>query len=403
MKRTPILVVGIHAGGPQMLPPTLRDRIEAAQVLIGGKRHLAYFPTFTGETVLIAADVGAAVERARQGWEAGERVAVLASGDPLWYGVGATLRKALPPEALEIHPAPASFQLAFAALAEPWHDAALLSAHGRPLSEILHHVFAAPKAAILTDRMQTPAVVARALLVAGLNADAACAVCENLGAGDRRVLRMTLAEVARREDFAPLNVFIVWNPRPRLSRPPGLPDEAFITLGGQITKREIRLLSLAELALGADEVLWDIGAGSGAVAIEAAAGQPTARVYAVERRPEFCACIRQNLSRLDTPNVQVVEGNAPEVCRDLPDPDAVFIGGSGGRLTELVGVAQERLHPGGRLVINVVTLDHLETLRRMAPTAQVTLAQIGRGKAIQSSLRLEALNPVFMFTWRKPA
>lgn len=401
MKRTPVLVVGIHAGGVQMLPPTLRERIEAAQVLIGGKRHLASFPAFAGETIVIAADAGFAVARARQGWEAGERVAVLASGDPLWYGFAATLHKALPPEALEIHPAPASFQLAFAALAEPWHDAALLSAHGRPLAAMLPQALAASKAAILTDPVQTPAVVARALIAAGMNADASCAVCENLGADNQRVLRMTLAEAAQQEEFAALNVFVVWNPRPRRPRPPGLPDEAFITLAGQITKREIRLLSLAELALGADEVLWDIGAGSGAIAIEAAISQPTARVYAVERRPEFCACIRQNLVRLDAPNVQVVEGSAPEACRDLPDPDAVFIGGSGGRLAELVGMAQERLRRGGRLVVNLVTLDSLETLRRLAPEAQIALAQIGRGKTIQSSLRLEALNPVFIFTWRK--
>lgn len=401
MKRWPVLVVGIHTGGPQGLPPTLQERIESAQVLIGGRRHLDGFPTFSGERVIIAADASVAVDRARRGWEAGERVAVLASGDPLWYGIAATLRKALPPEALEIHPAPASFQLAFAALAEPWHDASLLSAHGRPLADILPHALAASKAAILTDRAQTPAVIAQALLAAGMQAEAACAVCENLGAADQRVRRMTLAEAARQDDFAALNVFVVWNPRPRLPRPPGLPDDAFLTVGGQITKREIRLLTLAELALNAHEVFWDIGAGSGSVAIEAAAGQPTARVFAVERRPEFCACIRHNLAHLDVANVQVVEGSAPEACRNLPDPDAVFIGGSGGRLAELVRMAQERLRSGGRLVANLVTLEHLELLRQRLPTAQITLAQLSRGKAIQSSLRLEALNPVFIVTWRK--
>uniref|UniRef100_A0A7C1FM67 tRNA (guanine(46)-N(7))-methyltransferase n=1 Tax=Caldilinea aerophila TaxID=133453 RepID=A0A7C1FM67_9CHLR len=401
MRRPPVLVVGMHAGEPHGLPPTLRERIEAAQVLIGGGRHLACFPAFAGEKVVIAADADRAVARARRGWEQGERVAVLASGDPLWYGIGATLRKVLPPEALEIHPAPASFQLAFAALAEPWHDATLLSAHGRPLADVLPRALAAAKVAILTDRVQTPAVIARALLAAGMQAEAACAVCENLGAADQRVVHMTLAEAAQREDFAPLNVFVVWNPRPRLPRPPGLPDDAFVTIGGQITKREIRLLTLAELALNAYEVFWDIGAGSGAVAIEAAASQPTAHVFAVERRPEFCACIRQNLARLDTANVQVIEGSAPEVCCDLPDPDAVFIGGSGGRLTELVSMAQERLRSGGRLVVNLVTLERLELLRQLMPTAQTTLAQISRSKVIQSSLRLEALNPVFIFTWRK--
>ncbi len=271
-----ILVVGLSAAGAESLPSPLRQRIAAADLLVGGARHLGYFPAGEQERLAITADIDAIVARLRRALELGERAVVLASGDPLCYGIGATLRRFLPAEALEIVPAPTAFQLAFAALAEPWHDAALLSAHARPLQDVVRGVLAASKAAILTDNQHTPAAIARALLGAGLSGDMRCAVCENLGGPEQRIIQTDLARAAE-ATYAALNVFVVWRKEAQspvsdlLSlRPPGLPDEAFSTSAGQITKREVRLLSLAELALGPGEVLWDIGAGSGSVAIEAA-------------------------------------------------------------------------------------------------------------------------------------
>jgi precorrin-6Y C5,15-methyltransferase (decarboxylating) len=398
----PILVVGLTGAGRETLPADLIRRILAADILIGGARHLQQFPDFPGERLTIGRETESIVARARQGWQQEAHVVVLASGDPLWYGIGATLRKALPPEALEIIPAPASFQLAFAALAEPWHDAALLSAHGRALDGVVGRALAAPKAAILTDHRHTPAVVAKALIEAGFTADACCAVCENLGARDQRIVRLALGDLLDHADFAPLNVLVVWNDAPVQPHAPGLPDETFLTHGGQLTKREVRLLSLGELALMANEVLWDIGAGSGSVSIEAARSQPTARVYAVERRAEFCAYIRQNRERLRAFNVNLIEGSAPEACVALPTPNAVFIGGSGGELAHLIEQACTRLQTGGRLVVNLVTLEHLQLVRKCLPDARVTLAQFSRGEPIQESLRLAALNPVFVVAWTKP-
>ncbi|MFP4440586.1 MAG: precorrin-6y C5,15-methyltransferase (decarboxylating) subunit CbiE [Chloroflexaceae bacterium] len=398
-----ILVVGMNSSDPQSLPVALRERIMAADLLAGGRRHLRGFPDFAGTTFPITSAIDALIERLQQALVAGERVVVLASGDPLFYGIGSSLCRALPAEALEIIPAPTACQMAFAALAEPWHDAALLSAHARPLEEVIAGVRQAGKAAILTDNRQTPAVIAQALLAAGMPPTTACAVCANLGQSDQQIIRTNLEQAAG-ASFAPLNVFVVWSGGTSVgehvarSHPPGLPDAAFATSAGLITKREVRLLSLAELALGPGEVLWDIGAGSGAVGIEAARAQPTAQVYAVEQRPALCKHIRENLRRFPAPNLHLVEGSAPAACTAWPRPHAVFIGGSGGRLAAIIELAQQRLYPGGRLVINLVTLENLQTARTLLPAARVVQMQVNVGMPIGEMLRFEGQNPVFVVT-----
>lgn len=398
----PILVIGINAGGAASLPVALQKRIACADLLVGGARQLAYFPTFAGEQLPITASIAPVVARLRQALAAGKRVVVLASGDPLWYGIGASLRHEFPASALQFVPAPTAFQLAFAALGEAWHDAALLNAHARPLEAVVAGACAAPKAAILTDQQHTPARVAQALLAAGFAPTSRCVVCENLGGPQQRIVDSVLSVVAE-GSFADLNVVLVWNQAVRPAHAPGLPDEAFSTERGLITRRELRLLSLAELALGAGELMWDIGAGSGAVAIEAARSQPSATVYAVERHPARCQHIRENLRRFPAPNLHLTEGGAPEACVAWPRPHAVFVGGSGGALPALVELACEQLWAGGRLVINLVTLEHLYRVQTLLPGANVVQVQINRAVPIQASLRFEALNPVFVVSWRKAA
>ncbi|MBE7552981.1 MAG: precorrin-6y C5,15-methyltransferase (decarboxylating) subunit CbiE [Anaerolineales bacterium] len=415
-----LLVVGLTAGGAESLPSTLRTRIAAADLLAGGQRHLGYFPDFAGEKLVIAAEIEPVVQRLQQALAAGEQAVVLASGDPLWYGIGATLRRYFPTDVVEIIPAPTAFQLAFAALAEPWSDAALLSAHARPLAAVVAGALAAPKAAILTDMQHRPAVVAQALLAGGLPPDTRCAICENLGSPEQRVVQTGLGRVGE-ETYAPLNVLVVWKsegeqgsggagerlfltsnfPTFQPSIPPGLPDDAFSTSAGQITKREVRLLALAELALGPEEVLWDIGAGSGAVSIEAARFQPSAAVYAVEKRAEMGRHFQENLRRFPAANICWTEGVAPTATCDWPDPHAVFVGGSGKKLAEIIDTAQQRLHPHGRLVINLTTLENLHLAYTLLPQARVTQLQVSRGVPILDMLRFEALNPIFMVTWHK--
>ncbi len=469
---TPILVVGLSAAGAKQLPASLLTRLKQADLLVGGQRQLDYFPDFTQETIAIGANIPTVVERLKQAIASQHQAVVLASGDPLCYGMGATLRRYFPAHQLEIIPTPTAFQLAFAALAEPWHDALLLSAHGRSVADVVTQLVSphkdspqegltASKAAILTDNQHTPAVIAQALLEQGMSPHSPCAICENLGSTEQRVVPTRLGEVDQ-QSYAPLNVFVVWaggdwgagdkgiegleigdkgieglgigdkgigglgigdkgiensalipqspnlqssisqskiqNPKSKIHP---LPDDVFSTSAGQITKREIRLLSLAELALQPHQIMWDIGAGSGAVAIEAGRSQPSGRVYAIEKRTEMYRHIQENLTRFPTPNVQLTQGIAPADLFDWPQPHAVFIGGSGGNLSAIITLATEQLHPYGRLVINLATLDNLHTVQQQLPTATITQIQINRGVSVLDMTRFQALNPVFMITWRK--
>jgi precorrin-6Y C5,15-methyltransferase (decarboxylating) len=210
MEKQPILVIGVTGAGQGSLPAAQLQRVLGADLLVGGERQLAYFADAAGEKLSMSCGIGAAADRLRQSRDAGQQAVVIASGDPLCYGIGSSLRRYFAANELEIVPAPSAFQLAFAALAEPWQDAALLSAHNRPIASVVQGVQQAAKAAILTDNHQTPPVVAQALIDGGLPAATACAVCENLGHAEQRVLRSTLAEVVAQE-FAPLNVLVIWN------------------------------------------------------------------------------------------------------------------------------------------------------------------------------------------------
>ncbi len=443
-----ILILGMTGAGRASVPATQLARVLQAELLVGGDRQLGHFPDYTGERLSMRQGIGAVARRLREAFDAGRRAVVLASGDPLCYGIGSSLRRTFAAEDLEIVPAPSAYQLAFAALGEPWHDAALLSVHGRPLAEVVRAACAATKAAILTDDLHTPARIAQTLMDAGVSANRPCAICENLGDPEQRIVRTHLADAAG-QVFAALNVFVVWpeggiadirypisdSEKPtsddpsaigyqlsaippsaygyrlssfppsdigyRLSAiPPGIPDPDFSTTGGLLTRREIRLLSLAELAIQPGEVCWDLGAGSGAVSIEAACGQPMATVYAVERRGLMCDHIRENMRRFPVPNLHLVEGTAPAVCADLPNPHAVFIGGSGGHLAEMIALVRQRLHPGGCLVLALVTLENLQAARDCLPDARVAQVQVSVGAPILGMLRLEAHNPVFVVSWR---
>lgn len=395
-----ILVVGMTAAGVESLSQGVIDQILSADLLIGGKRHLAYFPTFRGDTLPITNNISTVVETLKSSISSQKSTIVLASGDPLFYGIGATLRRYFSADQLEILPAPSSIQLAFAALGESWHDATLLSAHGRSIEYVVAEIVTGEKCGVLTDNLHTPREIARRLLAGGLSAETPCAICENLGANNQRIVRTTI-RAASENDYANLNVFVIWNQSPRTPIPPRLPDNAFATHNNQITKREVRLLTLAELGLQAHEVFWDIGAGSGAVSIEAARSQPTAQVWAIEKRPKLCRVMRENLRRFRCPNLQLIEGIAPGELVNWPEPDAVFIGGSGGNLASIIDYAKFRLRSGGRLVANFATLENLQRCREQLPDASVTQLNVARGKPILNALRFEGLNPVFIVVWRK--
>ncbi len=398
LARGAVWVVGITDAGAASLTAEASAIVERAELLCGGERHLAFFPDHPGERFTIKANVDALVERL-----ADERrtTVVLASGDPDCFGIGPLLRERLG-ERVTIVPNLSSAQLAFARLGIAWQDAVILSAHGRPLDAILPLALVAEKVAILTDGRNTPAVIARALLEAG--DDARADVFEHLAGPRERHVSGTLWELVD-ESFAALNVLVLRRDRAR-PWPLGLPDDAFAHRGGMITKAEVRAVSLAKLRLRERATVWDVGAGCGSVAIEASTLARRGAVYAVERDPAQRDYLHENRRRFGAGNVVIVEGMAPAALAELPDPDAVFIGGSGGELAAILTVAMARLRPDARIVANLATLEHLMALLQTAGAAgwptEVVQVAAARGTEIAGGTRFAALNPVFIVTLCRP-
>ncbi|HZS41340.1 MAG TPA: precorrin-6y C5,15-methyltransferase (decarboxylating) subunit CbiE [Polyangia bacterium] len=410
MKRKAVMVIGIGDDGCAGLTSRAANAVAAAQVLVGGERHLEFFPQFKGERIVLKDGLGAALERVAE--LAGEHnVCVLASGDPLFFGVGALVIKKLGAEHVEVLPQPSAIQWAFARVGLKWDDAAFVSLHGRPRDGFAVRARRLAKIACFTDEENSPARLAQHLHEWG-QGDFDAWVCENLGGTGERVRKFSLDELRAATDIAPLNVLILQRSNAAWRVPPSvsfLHEDAFakrMPKKGLITKREARLLSIAQLQLRPSSVVWDVGAGSGSVSIEAAMLAYEGRVYAVEVDPEGVEICRDNARAHGTDNVRVVAGRAPEALAELEVPDAVFVGGSKGAMDEILDVALERLRPGGRLVVNAITFENVgETyacLRRRGFEPDVTLLQVSRAEPLARYMRYEAQNPIHIFAVEKP-
>ncbi|EXX86007.1 cobalamin biosynthesis protein CbiE, partial [Paenibacillus darwinianus] len=331
-------------------------------------------------------------------------VVVLASGDPLFFGIAGYLANKLGRDAVEIHSQPSSVQLAFARMGDSWQDAALESVHGRPLKGLAQRIDGRAKVAILTDEENDPAAIARYLLAFGMTEYDAF-VAENLGGAEERYGFWRLEELAEAR-FAPLNLVILRRkpdaPEPR--RGFGFEDEEFHQRKpekGLITKKEVRVLSLSELRLKPDSVVWDIGAGSGSVAVECARLAPLGQVFAIEKNAGDMDNIEQNRRKFRT-DFTAIHAKAPDGLEGMPDPDAVFIGGSGGELQELIRLCCGRLREDGRIVVNAATIETLhaaqQALLAQAFAVRISLVQVARSKPILDMTRFEGLNPVYVIT-----
>jgi precorrin-6Y C5,15-methyltransferase (decarboxylating) len=411
MKRKAVTVIGIGDDGCKGLSSRAIDAVAQSRWLVGGERQLGFFPEFGGERLLLKGALTPTIERIATIAEE-HHVCVLASGDPLFFGVGGLLAKHIGREHIEFVPQPSSVQWAFARAGVSWDDAEVISLHGRPRSGFLTRLRRCAKVAVLTDEENSPRRLGSELLAHAQTGWKAW-VCENLCGPDERVREFSIAELASCTDVGPLNVLILVRNQPDWRAPPAisfLEEDEFarrMPKKGLITKREVRLLSLAQLHLRPSSVVWDIGAGSGSVSIEAALLAPRGRVYAIEVDPEGVEICRENLRTHAVDNVHVIEGRAPEALSELETPDAVFVGGSKGSMDAIIEVAFERLEPGGRLVVNAVTLENAaetyQTMRRLGGVPEVTLVQIARAEPLARYLRYEALNPIQVFALEKPA
>ncbi|MFG3242108.1 precorrin-6y C5,15-methyltransferase (decarboxylating) subunit CbiE [Streptomyces sp. NPDC048157] len=350
-------VVGIGADGWAGLPDAGRAALADAQVLIGGARQLALLPpSCRGQRVPWPSPLRPAVPGLLAA-HAGSRIAILASGDPMFYGIGRALTEVLGPDGLRILPHPSSVSYACARIGWPVEDTETVTLVGRPAARLAAALHDGRRVLVLSADADTPAVVAGLLRGRGFG-PSRLRVLEQLGGAEETCLEGT-ADHWPHPPGDPLNIIAVECRRapgaPRLGAVPGLPDEAY-EHDGQLTKRHIRAATLGVLAPAPGELLWDIGGGSGSIAIEWMRSHPSCRAVTVERDPARAARIVRNADRLGVPALRVVTGRAPGDLAGLPAPDAVFIGG-GLTAPGLLGACWDALGPGGRLVANTVTLE----------------------------------------------
>lgn len=434
---SPIHVVGIGLEGSKGLSPGVLQIVEQASVLIGSSRHLSYFPDHQAERIVLG-DLAIAIARIRHHLDSclpspsphspiplspsysshstphTPSIVILTSGDPLFFGLGRLLLTELPAEWLTFHPHLSSVQLAFSRIKLPWQDARIISAHGRSLDELMQALQqGADKIAVLTDNTNTPAAIVHLLQALNLPSSYHFWICENLGGTDEQVRQITDFSSLETLTAAPLNVVILHRSSDipaslHLETLPllGIPDQAFLAFSdrpGLMTKREVRILILGELALQPNQIVWDVGAGTGSVSIEVARLCPSSQIYAIEKTATGMALIQKNCDRFQVNNVVPVHGSAPQVLSGLPDPDRIFIGGSGGQLGQILETCSQRLKPAGHIVLALATLEHLTTTLTWLNAQQEDGASqphhllqihLARSVPIAALTRFSPLNPI---------
>ncbi len=413
-------ILGVLDDGAASLTPTALAHLRTADLVIGGARTLALFQDDIrpgAEQRDLTGQLAAVPEWIRAAREAHRHVVVLATGDPLCHGIAGYLAARLCIEALEVLPNLSTLQLACARVGLTWQDARIVSVHSKDAGEWTvgapptHGLYALAQALrrhdrllVLTSPDNGPDRIARLLRAEGLGEDFEMAVAERLCTPDERVHTALSAEDAALQAFADPNVVLLWRTRPAPNPVRfGLADAAYHQRQpdkGLITKQEVRAVSLARLQLRADSVVWDLGAGSGSVGLEAARLCPRGHVWAIEKNEADVEIARTNQRTFGVSNHTLVHGKAPEHLDGWPDPDAVFIGGSGGELAALIAQVLQRLRPDGHLVMNFVTLENLATATQALSDSgavwDVLQLQAARSKPILHMHRMAAENPVWI-------
>ncbi len=378
----PVVVVGIGADGWDGLSPSARRSIEAADVLRGSERQLALVPpSVTAERVPWPRPLAPALTGLREA-HAGRRVVVLASGDPMFSGIGTSLVRVLGPQAVDVVPHPSSVTLACARMGWSVEETAVVPVVGRPVELLAPHVTPGRRLLVLGSGTDSPAAVADRLTAWGYGASRLTALAQLGGPGERR-FSGTAAEWphAETDPLVVTAVEAVADPGTvPLPTTPGLPDDAY-EHDGQLTKRDVRAVTLARLGPLPGQLLWDVGAGSGSIGIEWMRTHPTCRAVAVESAPDRAERILRNAGRLGVPDLQVVEGRAPEALAGLPTPDAVFVGG-GATTPGLLDACWDALPVGGRIVVNAVTLESEAVLADRYARSGGELVRVGVAHAV---------------------
>ncbi|WP_342618551.1 precorrin-6y C5,15-methyltransferase (decarboxylating) subunit CbiE [Rhodoferax sp. GW822-FHT02A01] len=413
-------ILGVLDDGAASLGAQARQHLWHADLVIGAERTLKLLAKEIAphaEQRDLTGALSQVPEWIRAAQADGRRVAVLATGDPLCHGIAAYLASRLCIEAIEVFPNVSTLQLACARLGLPWQEMRFASVHSKDAGEwqagaapdhglyaLLRDIRQHDRLAVLTSPFNTPDRIARMLVTEQLDGEWEMAVAERLCQPEERVVSGVTIAAAAQLQFADPNVVLLWRTRQRAPQVLfGLPDASFEQRHpekGLITKNEVRAVSLARMQLRADSVVWDIGAGSGSVGLEAARLCRNGHVYAIEKNEDDAAIVQRNRLAMGISNHSLVHGKAPQGLQDWADPDAVFVGGSGGELAELIALILQRLKPQGWLVMNFVTLENLaaavEALKANGATWDVLQLQAARSKPILHMHRMAAENPVWI-------
>ena len=385
-------VVGIGEDGLEGLTPATRAVVEAAEVLVGGERHQALAEGIGAERLTWPSPFDALIDELQA--RRGKRVVVLASGDPLWFSVGARIGRRIDPAEIVYHPHVGAFQLAAARMGWSMADLETLTVHGRPVEQMIAFIQPDQRLLILTTGEKTPAQIARFLVERGFG-QSRMTVLANMGGKDEQ--RFEGVAESWKHVVPPFNTLavecIAAPDAALLPRVPGLADELF-THDGTMTKREVRAVTVAKLMPMRGALLWDVGAGCGSVAVEWMRAARYARAIGIEPRPDRRAMAGANALALGTPKLELVEGEAPAALAGLPAPDAVFIGG--GLSEEVFAAAWEALKPLGRLVANAVTLESEAMLAGLqaAHGGELVKLSVARAEEIGGMRGWKPLRPV---------
>ncbi|MFT5522895.1 MAG: precorrin-6Y C5,15-methyltransferase (decarboxylating) [Pirellulaceae bacterium] len=400
-------IIGIGDDGFDGLTTSARDLIHAAEILIGPKQLFTVIPISSATRIETSGKLDELVDNIAKNSE--KRIVLLTTGDPLFYGTARFLCDQLGKDRFEVIPHVSSMQLAFARVKESWEEAYLTNLATQSLDRVIERVRTAEKVGIFTSEEVPPSTVARALLDSRIDYFSVY-ICENLGSPDERVTQGELTEVAEQK-FATLNVMILIRKPDVPDRPNelkgrrlfGNPDELFRHAQpkrGLATPSEVRSIALAEMDLGPTSIIWDVGAGSGSVAIESAQISSAGTVYAIEMDSGDHQLLAENMERFGVRNVVPVLGQAPDAWTDLPDPDAIFVGGTGRMVANIVDLAIDRLRSGGRLVANITSLENVvavrDVIQKKIGESNLWMVTVARGMPQMETLRFESMNPTFL-------
>ena len=399
-------VIGLGIN-PDDLPSRLSQIIAQAQVLAGGNRLLEYFTGHPAYKIPLKSPIKKALAQVKEKMALGKKVVVLADGDPGFFGIGNLMVKEFQQENLVFHPNVTTLQTAAARLKIPWQDIPVISFHGRRDPQpLLNALTANKRVAVFTDPDLGPSGIAKMLAQRGVDTFNMY-VFEELGRNREQIGSFTLEEAAQSK-FSPLN-FVILNQtkKPEIKLCLGLDDDLYLHQRSLITKKEIRALSVAALNLQPHHILWDLGAGSGSVGIEASLLLSKGRVLAVERDRQRVIQIKENIKRMGAYGVEIIPNEMPASLKSLPDPDRIFIGGGMGQDNQVILEAMKRLNPDGKIVLNLVLMGSLsraiDIFTSLKWSFSISQVQVSRGTSMSKDQRLNALNPVFILTAQKDA